>query len=242
MEALPEWKPQIKPLAAEPGFEPESEDPKSPVLPLHHSASVTAACRPSGYARTYVKFLCAPFLLEQASASCSNASSETMRGGSYGRFLRGGSAYVSGRSFCSLMPAPLPLLPRIGAAHPPSKRQLCDIGPVPKVGVEPTRGHPHRFLRAARLPVPPLRQVPQARRAWCGREDSNLHEEWIPRQPLKLVRLPIPPHPRANDGSKYTGGSPRTASTPAARSCSAIAPRDPAAGFRGGSNSGTGPL
>jgi hypothetical protein len=29
----------------------------------------------------------------------------------------------------------------------------------------------------------------------CGREDSNLHGEWIPRQPLKLVRLPIPPRP-----------------------------------------------
>ena len=29
---------------------------------------------------------------------------------------------------------------------------------VPKVGVEPTRGFPHLFLREARLPVPPLRR------------------------------------------------------------------------------------
>ncbi len=33
------------------------------------------------------------------------------------------------------------------------------------------------------------------RHSWCGREDSNLHA--LRRQPLKLVRLPIPPRPRA---------------------------------------------
>jgi hypothetical protein len=32
--------------------------------------------------------------------------------------------------------------------------------------------------------------------SWCGREDSNLHA--LRRQPLKLVRLPIPPRPRAD--------------------------------------------
>jgi hypothetical protein len=32
------------------------------------------------------------------------------------------------------------------------------------------------------------------RAVWCGREDSNLHG--LPRQHLKLVRLPIPPRPQ----------------------------------------------
>ncbi len=38
--------------------------------------------------------------------------------------------------------------------------------------------------------VPPLCQASK----WCGQEDSNLHGS--PRQPLKLVRLPIPPYPQ----------------------------------------------
>jgi hypothetical protein len=29
---------------------------------------------------------------------------------------------------------------------------------MPKVGLEPTRGFPHRILSPARLPVPPLRR------------------------------------------------------------------------------------
>ena len=35
---------------------------------------------------------------------------------------------------------------------------IC-IGAVPKVGIEPTRGCPHWFLRPARLPIPPLRRM-----------------------------------------------------------------------------------
>ncbi len=35
---------------------------------------------------------------------------------------------------------------------------------VPKVGFEPTRGHPHYALNVARLPIPPLRPEPLARR------------------------------------------------------------------------------
>ena len=34
--------------------------------------------------------------------------------------------------------------------------RVADIA-VPKVGLEPTRGFPHRILSPARLPVPPLR-------------------------------------------------------------------------------------
>src|SRR4029079_3685833 len=35
--------------------------------------------------------------------------------------------------------------------------RVADIA-VPKVGLEPTRGFPHRILSPARLPIPPLRR------------------------------------------------------------------------------------
>lgn len=42
---------------------------------------------------------------------------------------------------------------------------------------------------------------------WCGREDSNLHG--LPRYPLKVVRLPIPPRPLsyAPEGQPFSGVS-----------------------------------
>ena len=40
---------------------------------------------------------------------------------------------------------------------------------MPKEGLEPTRGCPHRFLRPARLPIPPLRPT----KTWSGRRDLN---------------------------------------------------------------------
>ncbi len=38
---------------------------------------------------------------------------------------------------------------------------------VPEVGLEPTRGCPHRILSPARLPIPPLRQGGRARLYQC---------------------------------------------------------------------------
>ncbi len=40
-----------------------------------------------------------------------------------------------------------------------TRRSTLKLSPivVPKVGFEPTRGHPHYALNVARLPVPPLR-------------------------------------------------------------------------------------
>ena len=44
----------------------------------------------------------------------------------------------------------------IGAPFNSFSAEKC-LNPVPEVGIEPTRPCDHRFLRPARMPVPPLR-------------------------------------------------------------------------------------
>lgn len=71
-----------------------------------------------------------------------------------------------------------------------SIRPLChptnDV--VPGVGLEPTRGLSHPFLRRARL------SNFASRASWCVPRDSSPHALRRPR--LKRVRLPIPPGTR----------------------------------------------
>ena len=54
---------------------------------------------------------------------------------------------------------------------------------VPKVGVEPTRGRPHRILSPARLPIPPLRRVVfSLPHGWRGGEGKYSTRNPAPRE------------------------------------------------------------
>ena len=59
------------------------------------------------------------------------------------------------------------------------------------------------MIRRSAGPGGPVASLPGA--IWCGREDSNLHA--LRRQPLKLVRLPIPPRPHVMGAEPGPGSS-----------------------------------
>jgi hypothetical protein len=125
---------------------------------------------------------------------CSDGASRTCFGsnwrpqGSCGAGVRGQESRRLSTLLAAPGPAALPMAP-IRIRHQETAFRHPHL-----VGSTRSRARRPTPLNSCRRPCEDL-----IRLHWCGREDSNLHA--LRRQPLKLVRLPIPPRPHAMGAS-----------------------------------------